>query len=196
MLPNVGEPEDLDAVGRKVTASEGLEALRLSRGGDGESSMMSTQPVESPPLSFLSDRPIGRFCSTLFLEANGFSQLDFPAVDLPKEVVLLPARGVVTELAFVFEVLPIRNLGTRVCIFCSKFLTLARISETICTPLLLDVTLALDVVAMEEGFLSVVGRVMGVRGELYIDGNVFERGMAEKLGGVEREDFVVSKAVC
>jgi hypothetical protein len=36
-------------------------------------------------------------------------------------------------------VLPIRSRGTRVWIFCSKFLTFARISDTICTPRLLDV---------------------------------------------------------
>ena len=36
-------------------------------------------------------------------------------------------------------VLPTRNRGTRECSRCSKFLTLARISDTICTPLLFDV---------------------------------------------------------
>ena len=36
-------------------------------------------------------------------------------------------------------VLPIRSRGTRVWIFCSRFLTFARISDTICTPRLRDV---------------------------------------------------------
>lgn len=36
-------------------------------------------------------------------------------------------------------VLPIRSRGTRVWIFCSRFLTFARISDTICTPRLLEV---------------------------------------------------------
>lgn len=39
-------------------------------------------------------------------------------------------------------VLPIRSRGTRVWIFCSKFLTFARISDTICTPRLLEVVVA------------------------------------------------------
>ena len=39
-------------------------------------------------------------------------------------------------------VLPNRNRGTRVWIFCSKFLTFARISDTICTPRFLEVVVA------------------------------------------------------
>jgi hypothetical protein len=37
--------------------------------------------------------------------------------------------------------LPIRSRGTRVWIFCSRFFTFARISDTIWTPRLLDVAL-------------------------------------------------------
>lgn len=90
-------------------------------------------------------------------------------MDLPREEeedVALPPVGVVTELELERPVtLPIRNRGTRVCILCSKFFTRARISDTICTPLLLDVVLVVDVVLADAG-LRVAGRVTGVRGEV------------------------------
>ena len=42
-------------------------------------------------------------------------------------------------LLLVRDMLPSRRRGTRVCSFCSRFRTRARISDTICTPLLLEV---------------------------------------------------------
>ena len=51
------------------------------------------------------------------------------------------ADNVCVAAALAFDlpfILPIRIRGTRVCIFCSKILTRARISVTICTPLLLE----------------------------------------------------------
>ena len=60
--------------------------------------------------------------------------------------------------------LPILSLGTRVWMRCSKFLTLARISETICTPLLLDVVVAallVEVVLAIEILRVLIGRGVG-----------------------------------
>ena len=66
--------------------------------------------------------------------------------------------------------LPNRNRGTRVCIFCSRFLTRARISETIWTPLLLDAIIGMAVTFVDalELAVTMVGRETGakVRGEL------------------------------
>jgi hypothetical protein len=44
--------------------------------------------------------------------------------------------------------LPIRSRGTRVWIFCSRFFTFARISDTICTPRLLEVVVTAPLVAV------------------------------------------------
>lgn len=80
--------------------------------------------------------------------------------------------------------LPIRRRGTRVWIFCSKFLTLARISETIWTPRL---------------FVAVMGRVLiidtaDVEGDVRLGRGIGARREfreAEKVGNVpERETGV------
>lgn len=63
------------------------------------------------------------------------SQLVFGAE--PLDAGLVPFTGVdgAAEDVCRLAMLAIRSRGTRVCIFCSKLRTLARISETICTPL-------------------------------------------------------------
>lgn len=74
--------------------------------------------------------------------------------------------------------LPIRRRGTRVWIFCSKFLTLARISDTICTPLFLDAVLATEDMVAVEGWRLVGVLGTGDRGEPYI---VADRGIPVKV---------------
>lgn len=63
--------------------------------------------------------------------------------------------------------LPILSLGTRVCIFCSRIFTRARISETIWTPLLLVAVIGTLPVVFDELVLDVLrltaGRGAGVR---------------------------------
>jgi len=78
-------------------------------------------------------------------------------------------------------ILPIRSRGTRVWIFCSKFLTFARISDTIWTPRFLEVVVAapLDVVGVAEGpvvceverLTTVLG---GMREDVDKEGNVVD----------------------
>ena len=90
---------------------------------------------------------------------------------------------------------PIRSLGTRVCIFCSRILTRARISETICTPLLFAAVegtppAVLAVLAAREGRRLPMGRGTGVRrrvdGLAVRPGCVAERAREEApLEGVE-----------
>jgi hypothetical protein len=60
--------------------------------------------------------------------------------------------------------LPMRNRGTRVWIFCSRFRTRARISETICTPLFFEVVLDVELVLMVDGLRAAGGRLIGERG--------------------------------
>ena len=156
------------AVGRKAVGAGGLEIRRfsfkrfasLSFCGDGESSMMRTHPDESPILLFvffwlslLSSRE-----STLFLWD---SQLVFAVeeFDATEEAELIPVVGVEkpeTELGLPV-ILGILRRGTRVCIFCSKLRTLARISETIWTPLFLAIDPA-DEVLMVDGLRTTGGR--------------------------------------
>ena len=134
-------PRCTETVGRKAVGAEGLDSRRvsfrrfasLSFCGDGESSMMRTHPEESPlfvllslPLSLL------RRESILFLWE---SQLvlaveEFEAVE---EAELIPGVGVVRPDPGLGLPVMLPNLkrGTRVCIFCSKLRTLARISDTI-----------------------------------------------------------------
>jgi len=85
--------------------------------------------------------------------------------------------------------LPIRNRGTRVWIFCSRILTRARISVTICTPLLFEAvpgTALVELVVDVDGFRVMTGRVAGVRGGmrdggLDSEGSVLERAIEEVL---------------
>ena len=127
------------AVGRKAVGAGGLEIRRLSFKrfvsfcGEGESSIMRTHPDESPVLLFISFwlSLLSSRESTLFLWD---SQLVFAVeeFDAAEEAELIPV-GVVkpeTELGLPV-ILGILRRGTRVCIFCSKLRTLARISDTI-----------------------------------------------------------------
>lgn len=85
--------------------------------------------------------------------------------------------------------LPIRNRGTRVWIFCSSILTRARISVTICTPLLFDAVagIALAELEVDESKLRVasVCCVTGDRGRIREDvdkeGSVLERAIEDGL---------------
>jgi hypothetical protein len=89
-------------------------------------------------------------------------------------------------------ILPMRNRGTRVCIFCSKFLTRALISETIWTPLLLDVVPVL-VVEEVDALRKTLGRGMagdrgGIRDGVFDSvGIVLDRAsVLTEVGGVDR----------
>lgn len=131
----------VETVGRKAVGPGGLESRRFSFRrfasfcGDGESSMMRTHPDESPislfvflslPLSLLQRESI------LFLWDSQlvFAVEEFEAAE---EAELIPVVGVVKpEPGLGLPVmLVILKRGTRVCIFCSKLRTLARISDTI-----------------------------------------------------------------
>lgn len=80
--------------------------------------------------------------------------------------------------AAVLLILPILSLGTRVWMRCSRFLTFALISETICTPLLLDVVVA---ALLEEAVLAIeILRVLIGRGV----GGLSFLGVGERLGVV------------
>ena len=182
------------AVGRKAVGAGGLEIRRfsfkrfvsLSFCGDGESSMMRTHPDESPTLLFaslwlslLSSRE-----STLFLCD---SQLVFAVeeFDAAEEAELIPVVGVVnpeTELGLPV-ILGILKRGTRVCIFCSKLRTLARISDTIWTPLFLAID-PVDEVLIVDGLRTTVGRTsprgLGADG-LACVGRVLDRKMLEEF---------------
>ena len=177
------------AVGRKAVGAGGLEIRRfslkrfasLSFCGEGESSMMRTHPDESPTLllvffwlSLLSSRE-----STLFLWD---SQLVFAVdeFDAAEEAELIPVGVVTPETGVGLPViLGILRRGTRVCIFCSKLRTLARISDTIWTPLFLAID-PVDEVLMVDG-LRTTGR-MSPRG-LGADGlgRVFDRITLEEF---------------
>lgn len=197
--------------GRKAEGAVGLDcevrlrSLSLSFVGDGESSMMRTHPDESPPdtrFRLLSESKLGRRSfgcderSSLLtdrvddVEGEGETETDEgPAF----------GGGGGGGIAMVrLVVLPIRSLGTRVCIFCSRTLTRARISDTIWTPLLLDavaVTPLLVLVAVELRFETLrltAGLGTGVRGGrregVKREGKVLERARdgEELVGGVAR----------
>lgn len=119
---------------------EGLEvrlgSLSLVGVGLEASSMINTQPDVSPvdlclsallePFFFSFSKSSLRRLRDPF-EFSGVVKVDDPKIP---EGVLLVLRP---------DMLPKRSRGTRVCIRCSKFRTRARISETICTPLLFEV---------------------------------------------------------
>jgi hypothetical protein len=136
-------PRFTETVGRKAVGAEGLDSRRvsfrrfasLSFCGDGESSMMRTHPEESPPSLFvLLSLPLSllRRESILFLWESQlvFAVEEFEAVE---EAELIPVVGVVRPDPGLGLPVMLPNLirGTRVCIFCSKLRTLARISDTI-----------------------------------------------------------------
>jgi hypothetical protein len=118
---------------RNAVGAEGLESLRLSLsfpfGGDAESSMIKTHPVDSPPaLLFLGSASLLRLESLLRL----LEYIELLVDDDEEAAIVLVIEKGAGELAFDrFVTLPMRNRGTRVWIFCSRFRTRARISETI-----------------------------------------------------------------
>lgn len=132
----------------------GLDNLRrvfsLSFEGDGVicSSMIKTQPEVSAADSFIGsdelDFPPGSD-SKLFLVLtlrvsgvlNSCDELEVLIGRALGNPAGIAETGALPE-GFRPAVLPTRNRGTRECNRCSKFLTRARISDTICTPLLFD----------------------------------------------------------
>ena len=121
--------------------------------------MMRTHPDESPiPFFVVFWLSLSSRESTLFLWD---SQLVFAVeeFDAAEEAELIPV-GVVkpeTELGLPV-ILGILRRGTRVCIFCSKLRTLARISDTIWTPLFLAIDPVVDEVLMVDGLRTTDGR--------------------------------------
>jgi hypothetical protein len=167
LFGGVGETADVEAAGRNGIIPRGLDALRRSPafgfGGDGESSMMRTHPAESRFL-LLSDS-----LSLLRFGLSTFRRVDVKLSQLARTEGLLevdpvdPLVMVDAASAFAFGrpvMLPIRSRGTRVWIFCSRFRTRARISETICTPLFFEVDAVLEVefVLIADGLRAVGGR--------------------------------------
>lgn len=136
---------------------------------------MSTHPDESP-VSFapffswlLRESMLLRMLSRLVLAVDA-REPDEEEEELPNALI-----GEVAALALPV-MLPILILGTRVCIFCSRLRTFARISETICTPLFLAVLEA------EEEAWMVGARAIGFRA-IDKDGRVVERVMPETGDG-------------
>lgn len=178
-----------------------LRSLSLSFAGDGVSSMMRTHPEESAPdarFRSLSESKLGR---RSFDCDDPWSLLIDRVDDVEgageTETEEGPAFGgggggiAVVRLV----VLPIRSLGTRVWIFCSRTLTRALISDTIWTPLLLDAVPVKVLVVAELRFETLrptAGLGTGVRGGrregVERDGRVLERARAgeELVGGVAR----------
>jgi len=98
-VPSVGETAaDVDAAGRNEVAPKGLEARRLSSfGGDGESSMIRTQPEDSLFLFFSESLSLLRLCvSTLRLVR--LSQLDLA----PAPLLEGPAPFPIVDIASAF----------------------------------------------------------------------------------------------
>jgi hypothetical protein len=156
--------EELD---RNKGVVDGFDNLRLSfvlfslsLCGEGGSSMIKTQPaVSSLFANLLSDTlSLLRRDSTLFLwdsqlvlAVEAFDVMDDDElmgvfVPLFEETLCRPVR------------LAIRRRGTRVWIFCSRLRTLARISDTICTPLFLAKD-PVDEVLRMEGVRVTGGRI-------------------------------------
>lgn len=194
-------------------AAVGLEirrrsfSLSLSFAGDGESSIISTHPdvslagvrLFSLSESILCRRALKLLLLPLLLSGDEAfvgrrDDSDDPEVE-GDEMPEGPALGVDSAFPLTrFVTLVIRSRGTRVPIFCSKTLTRALISETICTPRLLavvPVTVLVDETV--DAVRLVARRGIGVRGgmregEEEKEGSVEERARAEG-GGVEIPDF-------
>lgn len=202
----------MDAVGRNEVGAEGLEVLLhpFSSGGDGESSIINTHPEESPPVFFLFFSVSFLFLSVSLSLLRRESTLRLFPDDRLSQLILgrtpdfveeedeAPVALVIVDAASaLFDrpvMLPMRNRGTRVCIFCSKFRTRARISETIWTPLLFEVVLMVELVVTDETLRATVGRVVGVRGLWmegpYSEGRVLDRAIpGEELDGVDMLDL-------
>lgn len=200
----VGEVAEVEALGRKAVGAEGLEtrlrSFSVSLTGDGESSMIRTHPeVSAAGVRFALVS-----ISALRLTGTGLFQSS-PLVrrDVDRFVVIgvvatgdsgLAVLGLMVDASKPFGrpvTLPIRNRGTRVWIFCSNILTRARISVTICTPLLFDVVPGMPLAVLEvdaaEGLrVTTTGRVVemsgGIRDDDANEGSVLERVIEEGLG--------------
>ena len=135
----------VEALGRNKVVDE-LDNLRLpfaffslSFCGEGESSIIKTQPAASSlPLDFLSGSlSLLRRDSTLFLWDSQLV-LAVETLEVTEDEELIGVAVPMLEMTLWRPVrLAIRRRGTRVWIFCSRLRTLARISDTICTPLFL-----------------------------------------------------------
>lgn len=73
--------------------------------------------------------------------------------------------ALVEDSAFFPDILLIRILGTRVCNFCSRLRTRARISDTICTPLLRPAIALAELVLVVRASEVIRGAAAG-RGEV------------------------------
>ena len=166
---------DLVIVEREKGDEEGLDSRRRSFSLVGvtfiESSMISTQPEVSALGSFAGFKGVFFFSasrSALFLFNVFFQEFS----EVVAAVLMEFTTAFAVDSAFFPEILPMRILGTRVCSFCSRLRTRARISDTICTPLLLA--------AMPFAELVLIVRVLPVK-----RGVAFERG--EVIGRREGE---------
>lgn len=169
-----------------------LTSFSFSLIGDGESSMISTHPDLSPAGVLVTSLSLSILCLLSMLVLFGLKVLDFSGEEDRIEDFELDAVGdvapegsgldcvpeVVCARVAVALILPIRIRGTRVWIFCSNTLTRARISETICTPLLRVAATVL--VMLELDTLRVVsgGTAEGVRSGARV--GVEEAGVVEE----------------
>lgn len=146
----VGEGLLLELASGRYARPEGLDVRLLSRllsfGGEGESSMMSTHPVESLffpfslPLSFERRESILR--CTVDVETP-FSSMLLDLDDLPEE---RPSSDGTANTLLRPITLGLRRRGTRVNDFCRLFSILARIADAICMVLLLLVAVEVALV--------------------------------------------------
>lgn len=194
-LPADGDSEAYET-GRKDDGAEGLElcfrSLSLSRGGegDGESSIMSTHPDVSAAgvrLIPATTSKLGRRDLVVVRSSTEFERTEDEEEGTGEDEGPAFVGGGGGGIVFAVErlmTLGLRNLGTRVS-FCSSSFTRARISETICTPLLLNCTEATELPSAEVLRLG-VGRettAFGTtRAGLLI---VVERGKRRLLEGVD-----------
>lgn len=168
----------LNGEGDEVGELSRRRSLSLSLSGEGLmlSSIMSTQPEVSP--SRAAFRSYSKSALCLFnLVFSGVLNSDDP-FGIPW---LVAVAGAVSD--FFMEILPIRKRGTRVCSRCSRFLTRARISETICTPLLFE--------AVADDVLALVGkREAGGKRGVVVDELPVGRREGMKLENVVDRDKV------
>lgn len=146
LLVTVGKLEaEVDTVGRNADGAV-IETRRFSFSlsfiGEGESSTINTHPDESLAGVLRVSNSLPKLCGRDLMlprSSRGIDLMD-EELDAAGEDVRADdddTRGGGTTLVFGREViLPIRMRGTRVWIFCSSTFTRARISDTICTPLL------------------------------------------------------------
>ena len=140
----------LNGDGDEVGLDSRRRAFSISFFGDGVkfSSMISTHP----DVSALFALGGGSFESSWLILLNF---LGFSGVLNPEDDDILKLSTADCASAFLAVELTILKRGTRVWSLCSKFRTRARISETICTPLLFDVVSGMA--EMPEAVLGFVG---------------------------------------